>query len=96
MPGLKLGIDSYYKYARNLIDEGQFGAPIILTPFNYHVGYTKGVELTTSYDRGAFPYYGNLRSARKRPRASLRRSTTSSRPTSIISPVTWSTPTIAS
>src|SRR6185437_3894595 len=38
LPGLKLGIDAYYKYSRNLIDEGQFGAPIILTPFNYHVG----------------------------------------------------------
>ena len=60
MPGLKLGIDTYYKYARNLIDEGQFGAPVILSPFNYHVGYTKGVELSTSYDKGPFSYYGNL------------------------------------
>jgi len=60
IPGLKLGLDAYYKYARNLLDEGQFGAPIILTPFNYHVGYTKGVELTTTYDSGAFSYYGNL------------------------------------
>ena len=60
LPGLKVGIDAYYKYARNLIDEGQFGAPVILTPFNYHVGFTKGVELTTSYDNGPFSYYGNL------------------------------------
>jgi outer membrane receptor protein involved in Fe transport len=60
MPGLKLGVDVYYKYARNLLDEGQFGAPIILTPFNYHIGQTKGVELTTSYDHGPFSYYGNL------------------------------------
>ena len=60
VPGLKLGLDAYYKYARNLLDEGQFGAPIILTPFNYHVGYTKGVELTTTYENGAFTYYGNL------------------------------------
>ena len=60
MPGLKLGLDVYYKYARNLLDEGQFGAPIILTPFNYHIGQTKGVELTTTYDHGPFSYYGNL------------------------------------
>jgi outer membrane receptor for ferrienterochelin and colicin len=60
LPGLKLGIDAYYKYARNLIDEGQFGAPVILTPFNYHVGFTKGVELSTTYDNGPFSYYGNL------------------------------------
>jgi outer membrane receptor protein involved in Fe transport len=60
LPGLKVGLDAYYKYARNLLDEGQFGAPVILTPFNYHVGYNKGVELTTSYDKGNFSYYGNL------------------------------------
>jgi outer membrane receptor protein involved in Fe transport len=60
LPGLKLGIDAYYKYSRNLIDEGQFGAPIILTPFNYHVAFTKGIELTTSYQNGPFSYYGNL------------------------------------
>ncbi|HEY5336777.1 MAG TPA: TonB-dependent receptor, partial [Rhizomicrobium sp.] len=33
--GFTIGVDSYYKISRNLIDEGQFGAPIILTPFNY-------------------------------------------------------------
>jgi outer membrane receptor protein involved in Fe transport len=60
LPGLKVGLDAYYKYARNLLDEGQFGAPVVLTPFNYHVGYTKGVELTTTYDKGPFSYYGNL------------------------------------
>ena len=60
LPGAKIGVDVYYKYARNLLDEGQFGAPVILTPFNYHVGYNKGVELTTSYDKGPFSYYGNL------------------------------------
>ena len=35
LPGLRAGVDAYYKAARNLIDEGQFGAPIILTAFNY-------------------------------------------------------------
>jgi outer membrane receptor protein involved in Fe transport len=60
LPGLKVGLDTYYKYARNLLDEGQFGAPVILTPFNYHVGYTKGIELSTTYDNGGFHYYGNL------------------------------------
>ncbi len=41
LPGLKVGIDAYYKYARNLLDEGQFGAPVILTPFNYRVGHNQ-------------------------------------------------------
>ena len=38
MPGLTVGVDAYYKMAKNLIDEGQFGAPIILTAFNYAKG----------------------------------------------------------
>jgi len=29
---ITVGVDSYYKQSHNLIDEGQFGAPIILTP----------------------------------------------------------------
>jgi outer membrane receptor protein involved in Fe transport len=58
--GLKVGVDLYYKYSRNLIDESQFGAPILLTPFNYHVGINKGVELTTNYNVGNFTFYGNL------------------------------------
>jgi outer membrane receptor protein involved in Fe transport len=60
IPGLTVGVDLYYKYARNLLDESQFGAPIILTPFNYHVGINKGVELTTDYTLGNFSFYGNL------------------------------------
>jgi outer membrane receptor protein involved in Fe transport len=60
LPGLKLGADAYYKIAKNLIDEGQFGAPIILTPFNYARGYATGVELTSSYDFENWSLYANL------------------------------------
>jgi len=66
LPGLKAGLDIYYKYARNLIDETQFGSPVILTPFNYHVGFNKGVELTTSYDHGPFSFYGSLALAQQK------------------------------
>ncbi len=38
IPGLTIGVDAYYKISKNLIDEGQFGAPIILTAFNYAHG----------------------------------------------------------
>jgi outer membrane receptor protein involved in Fe transport len=65
-PGFKAGVDTYYKYARNLIDEGQFGAPVLLTPFNYRMGINKGVELTTTYDNGPFSYYGNLAIAQQK------------------------------
>jgi outer membrane receptor protein involved in Fe transport len=66
LPGLKLGADAYYKYARNLIDEGQFGSPVVLTPFNYHLGVNQGIELTTNYTIGNFEYYGNLAIAKQK------------------------------
>ncbi len=55
-----LGLDAYYRKDRNLIDEGQFGAPIILTPFNYAKGYARGVEFSASYSRGPFSAYANV------------------------------------
>jgi outer membrane receptor protein involved in Fe transport len=58
--GFAVGVDTYYKRSRNLIDEGQFGAPIILTPFNYRDGLQYGVEFTATYDKGPFSAYGNL------------------------------------
>ena len=64
LPGLRVGIDAYYKQARNLIDEGQFGAPIILSAFNYGKAQVDGVELSTSYDRGPLSLYGNVAASR--------------------------------
>lgn len=60
IPGLTVGIDVYYKQSHNLIDEGQFGAPVILTAFNYDKGTQEGIELTSSYDRGPWSAYGNV------------------------------------
>ncbi len=60
LPGLTLGIDAYYKIAQNLIDEGQFGAPIVLSSFNYANAQVKGVELSGSYDKGPWSLYANL------------------------------------
>ncbi len=64
LPGLTVGVDAYYKISKNLIDEGQFGAPIILTAFNYAEGVQQGVELTASYDRGPWSLYANLARSR--------------------------------
>jgi outer membrane receptor protein involved in Fe transport len=55
-----IGLDSYYKQSHNLIDEGQFGAPIILTPFNYAYGKQYGVELTNSFTAQNLTAYLNL------------------------------------
>ncbi len=54
------GVDSYYKTSTHLIDEGQFGAPIILTPFNYQSGVQWGYEITTAYNYGPFSAYANF------------------------------------
>ncbi|HZK92370.1 MAG TPA: TonB-dependent receptor [Stellaceae bacterium] len=60
LPGLRVVVDGYYKIARNLLDEGQFGAPILLTPFNYAKGRVRGAELSVTYDRDNLLLYGNF------------------------------------
>ena len=57
---LTLGVDTFYEQAQHLIDEGQFGAPIILTPFNYRYGQIGGVEFTGNYSINNFSVYANL------------------------------------
>ncbi len=57
---LTLGADSFYEQAQHLIDEGQFGAPIILTPFNYRYGLLGGLEFTSNYSVKDFSAYANL------------------------------------
>ncbi len=54
------GVDGYYRRSRNLIDEGQFGAPIILTPFNYRNGRIQGVEANASYTANGLLAYANF------------------------------------
>jgi outer membrane receptor protein involved in Fe transport len=58
--GLTVGLDSYFKQSVNLIDEGQFGAPIILTPFNYRNGRQYGFEFTANYTTGPLTAYLNV------------------------------------
>ncbi len=60
LPGLTVGLDSYYKIKRNLLDEGQFGEAVVLSPFNYARGWAWGVELTTAYKAGPLNLYGNV------------------------------------
>ena len=58
--GLTLGLDGYFRRSTHLIDEGQFGAPIILTPFNFTRGRIMGAELSLNYARRAFSAYANV------------------------------------
>ncbi|MBR0552629.1 TonB-dependent receptor [Stakelama marina] len=59
-PDLSLTLDAYHRRSRNLIDEGQFGAPIILTPFNFARGKIDGAEANLSYRKRGWTLYGNL------------------------------------
>lgn len=58
--GLKLALDAYYKKKRNLLDEGQFGSALILSPFNYDKGYAWGVEFSGNYTHGPIDLYANV------------------------------------
>jgi hypothetical protein len=40
---LEIGVSAYLKHARNLLDDGQFGAALVQTAFNYERAYTSGL-----------------------------------------------------
>ena len=58
-PELQVGWDNYYKTAIDQLDDGQFGAAPIITPFNYSKGQVGGSELTINYKKGGFSGYAN-------------------------------------
>lgn len=59
-PDITVDLDAYYKSIKNLIDEGQFGQALILSPFNYAVGYAKGLELSATYNSPTWSGYANF------------------------------------
>jgi outer membrane receptor protein involved in Fe transport len=63
---LEIGLDAYYKIAKDLIDNGQFGQALVLSAFNYQKGINEGVELSLKYTNGNFQGYGNLAVAQQR------------------------------
>jgi outer membrane receptor protein involved in Fe transport len=60
LPGLTMGVDAYYKNARDQLDDGQFGAAVVLTQFNYAQGYSEGGEYKLKYTNGNFNAYANF------------------------------------
>ena len=60
LPGLDVGLDVYYKDARDLIDDGQFGQAVVLTQFNWARGYSEGGEFKLKYTNGSFYAYANF------------------------------------
>jgi opacity protein-like surface antigen/outer membrane receptor protein involved in Fe transport len=53
-PSLELGGSIYYKTARDLLDDGQFGQAYVLTAFNYDRGENYGAELKLRFRYGGF------------------------------------------
>ncbi len=66
LPGLDAGVDAYYKYATNLLDDGQFGQALVLTAFNYAKAYNTGVEFKAKYNFENFSAYANVAWGRQR------------------------------
>jgi outer membrane receptor protein involved in Fe transport len=60
LPGLDIGLDAYYKEARDMIDDGQFGQAVVLTQFNWTRGYSEGGEFKLKFHNGNFNAYANL------------------------------------
>jgi opacity protein-like surface antigen len=63
---LDLGVDAYYKIAKDLIDNGQFGQALILSGFNYAKGVSQGVEFSAKFHSGNFQAYANLAVAQEK------------------------------
>jgi outer membrane receptor protein involved in Fe transport len=55
-----VNVDGFFKQAHNLVDLGQFGDAVILSPYNYHTGYDFGAELSTTYKQNGFSAFGNF------------------------------------
>jgi opacity protein-like surface antigen/outer membrane receptor protein involved in Fe transport len=60
LPGLDVGVDFYYKMAKDMIDDGQFGQAVVLTQFNWTQGYSEGAEFKVKYQSGNFKAYANF------------------------------------
>ena len=54
-----LGVDAYYRKVQRLQDEGQFGAALVYSTFNYKYGRVRGTEFTVSYNHGPISAYFN-------------------------------------
>jgi len=61
---LTLGLDIYRRQVKNLQDEGQFGAALVYSPFNYARGKVRGIEFSANYENGPWSAYFNLAQSR--------------------------------
>ena len=57
---LDLGVDAYYKIAKDLIDNGTFGQALVFSAFNYAKGVNRRHRVQREISHGNFQAYGNL------------------------------------
>lgn len=65
-PEFEVGLDGYYKRATNQIDDGQFGAANVFSPYNFAKATIYGAEFSASYIQGHFSAYGNFAASQAR------------------------------
>jgi outer membrane receptor for ferrienterochelin and colicin len=63
LPGLETGVDAYYKLDHDQIDDGQFGAANISSPYNFDTASMYGVDFSADYTQGDFTAYGDFSAA---------------------------------
>jgi hypothetical protein len=63
LPGLEVGVDGYYQLASDLVDDGQFGAANISSPYNYGTASAYGAEFSINYAHDGLEFYGNFSAA---------------------------------
>jgi opacity protein-like surface antigen/outer membrane receptor protein involved in Fe transport len=64
-PTLEVGANVYYKRAKDLLDDGQFGQAMVLTAFNYDKAENYGLELMARFRYGNFAFDTNWAFARQ-------------------------------
>jgi outer membrane receptor protein involved in Fe transport len=55
-----VNLDGFYKQAHQLLDLGQFGDAVILSPYNYKEGTVEGAEISSTYRQGPISLFGNF------------------------------------
>lgn len=55
-----VGLDTYYRDVSRLQDEGQFGAALVYSTFNYESGRIRGTEFSVNYNNGPVTAYFNF------------------------------------
>ena len=60
LEGFTIGLDSYWRDAKNLIDEASIGPASLRQAFNYQTGRVRGIEFSLTYANGPLSAWSNI------------------------------------